>query len=194
MNQKTNHLNPDIYQSLFELGNNLLRENDINKLLSMTMDRVIEISGAERGWIMLFNEQHPDKPIQVMKNIQNKDIENAGFKVNRMIIEKVKTEGSPVWLPNDSDVLSYQRQRFQESEKTYSIICLPLIHNNSILGILYLDHLYTPEGFTSEIFEAVQEVVHFFSIALHSFMEGKQLHKLVKNLKKATVKYKKVIE
>jgi len=193
MNQETRHLNPDIYQNLFELGNSLLGEKDINKLLSMTMDVLIEISNAQRGWIMLFKESNQEIQFQTLKNLHKKDIQNQEFEISRLIIKKVKTECTLVCLPSNLIAGFFKRNVLREKYKALSVICLPLKYNENLLGILYLDYQHTTEGFTYEIFCLIQDVVHFLATAVYTLLEGKQLQNLVKNLKKATIKQKKVI-
>lgn len=44
------------YERLFTIGKELLAEWDMDRLLSEAIDRLIEISSAERGMIILFDE------------------------------------------------------------------------------------------------------------------------------------------
>ena len=51
-------MNIDInqYQQLLKISKELLIQADIDHVLTISMDRLIEISGAERGIIILFDE------------------------------------------------------------------------------------------------------------------------------------------
>ena len=68
-------MNPAQYKQIFEFAKRLLIEKDVNRLLTMAMDMVIEISGAERGWLILFDEENKKIKFQTARNLQKKDIE-----------------------------------------------------------------------------------------------------------------------
>ena len=96
-------MDPTVYKQLFEFGRRLLTEKNINKLLAVAMDMAIKISGAERGWVILFNEEDQDIMFQTARNLQKKDIEKPEFEISRSIIDKVKSDGVPVCLQNALD-------------------------------------------------------------------------------------------
>jgi len=78
-----------IYQHLFEMGKRLLTESEVNKLLHSAMDEAIQISGAERGIIILFDETNQIQ-FQSARNINKEQIKNPEFEVSRTIINTVK--------------------------------------------------------------------------------------------------------
>ena len=72
-------MKPAIYKQLFEFGKRLLTEKDVTKLLTNAMDMAIEISGAERGLVILFGEKDQEIRFQTARNLEKKDIENPEF-------------------------------------------------------------------------------------------------------------------
>ena len=86
---ENNSIGLKIYQRLFEIGKRLLTESEVSKLLHSAMDEAIQISGAERGIIILFDETNQIQ-FQSARNINKEQIKNPEFEVSRTIINTVK--------------------------------------------------------------------------------------------------------
>ena len=71
-------IDPSIYRKLFEVGKNLLAESTVDKLLSVALDKTIELSQAERGMIILFGDKE-EILFQAARNLDHEDIENPKF-------------------------------------------------------------------------------------------------------------------
>jgi Nif-specific regulatory protein len=177
-------MNPAIYKQLFEFAGRLLIEKDIDRLLTIAMDMAIEISGAERGWLILFNEEDQKIRFQTARNLQKKDIEKPEFEISRTIIDKVKADGIPVCLQNALDDNNFKQSKSIESLKVLSVICLPLIQNNIIFGVVYLDNRKLTGVFKPEIFSFIQEFANFISRAAFNALERKHLQTQISDLEK----------
>jgi len=90
-NESAENFNPEVYKHLFEFGKRLLSDLEVENLLAKAMDHLIELSNAERGMLIVFDE---DKNIifETARNLNKKDIEKPKFEVSRTIINKVKNE------------------------------------------------------------------------------------------------------
>ena len=188
-----NELNADqlpttVYQQLFEMGNRLLKEKNIDKLLRIAMDMAMKISGAERGWLPIFKPESNEIMYQVFKNIQQKDIEQPEFEISRTIIENVKRDRNPVCLPNIQTDRELKQDKAFKKGKTLSVICLPLLQQKNIFGMVYLDNHRRTGEFKLETFDFIKEFANFISTAVWSLLEEKQLQNLVSNIGKASVK------
>lgn len=173
-----------IYKQLFEFGRRLLTEKDVNKLLAIAMDMAIKISGAERGWVILFNEENEEIQFQTARNLQKRDIEKPEFEISRSIIDKVKTDGNPVCLQNALDDNAFRQSKSILTLKVLSVICLPLIHEKRIFGVVYLDNRKITGVFKSDTFSFIQEFANFISTAAYTALERKQLKNHISDLEK----------
>ncbi|MBN2103038.1 GAF domain-containing protein [bacterium] len=188
MNQETTHINPDIYQNLFESGKQLLAERDMKSLLAAAVNTAVHISGAERAWINLFKEQAQNIEFQVTVNLQKTEIEAAPFEFSNMIIENVKTGGVPVMLPDSADPFFPETAKHSKPVRSLSVICIPLKHGHHAFGVLYLDRQLLKGRFTPEIFELVQEYAKFICTAVHGLKEQEQLRSLISNFEQSSGK------
>jgi transcriptional regulator with GAF, ATPase, and Fis domain len=177
-----------VYRSMFEMENRLLKEKDIKRLLNTAMDMAIRISGAERAWLSILKPGSNEIMYQAFKNIQKKDIEQPEFEINRTIIENVKRDGNPVCLPNSQDGMELKQDKEIKKFQPLSVICIPLLQDKNIFGIVYLDNHTGTGVFKSETFTFIKEFADFISTAVYNLLEEKQLKTLVANIGKAIVK------
>ena len=86
-------------QQLLKIGKEVLAEPDVDHILDKSIDHLVEISGAERGIIILYNN-NGDRHIQTARNLDKEDIDNPEFEISNTIIEKVKKTGEHIYLQN----------------------------------------------------------------------------------------------
>ena len=115
-------------QLLLTIGKRILGEPDIDHVLTTSMDQLVEISGAERGIIILYNN-NGDRHIQTARNLDKEDIENPEFEISNTIIKKVKVTGEHVYLKNALRDKDLDKSKSVLRLKILSVICLPLVFN-----------------------------------------------------------------
>jgi transcriptional regulator with GAF, ATPase, and Fis domain len=125
-------------QQLLTIGKRVLAEPDVDRVLATSMDHLIEISGAERGIIILFSEAG-ESHFQTARNLEKKDIDRPEFEISRTIIKKVKSEGKLVYLRNALKEKALQKSKSVSRLKILSVICLPFKHEEKVFGVVYLD-------------------------------------------------------
>lgn len=172
-----------IYQRLFEIGKRLLTESEVNKLLHSAMDEAIQISGAERGMIILFDNTGQIQ-FQSARNLNKEEIKNPEFEVSRTIINTVKKDKQPVCLQNALDTPEFKKKKSVEKLQLLSVICLPLIHKKKLFGVVYLDNRTFTGIFQRETFRFVKEFANFISLAAYQALELKKLQNHVSALEK----------
>jgi Nif-specific regulatory protein len=162
-------------QQLVKVGKEILAELEVDRVLTAAMDHLIEISGAERGIIVLFDE-HGESLFQTARRLEKKDIEHPQFEISRTIIKKAKAEGQPVYLPNAMEEAALQKSKSVDSLHILSVICLPLVHDEQTFGVIYLDNRTVQGAFKPETFAFVQSFTDFISLAAHHALACRRLH------------------
>lgn len=162
------------YQKLIELGKELLADLEFDRILKLAMDRLIEISGAERGLIILFDDKK-EILFQTARNLNKEDIEKPKFEVSQIIITKVKTEGTAAYFKN-----AYEDPQLSKSDsvarlKILSVICLPLKKDEDIFGVIYLDNRTVRGVFKEPTIDFVTIYGDFISLAAYNALEKKRL-------------------
>lgn len=166
------------YQNLVELGKELLADLEVDRVLKVAMDRLIEISEAERGLIILFDKNR-DIIFETARNLNKQDVERPKFEVSRTIINKVKIEGIPLFLKNAYEDPQLKKSDSVASLKILSVICLPLKKDEEIFGVIYLDNRTVRGVFKEQIFEFVTIYGDFISLAAYNALERKKMKNTV---------------
>ena len=156
------------------LAKELLAELDIQSVLSIAMDRVIEASGAERGMIILFDE-NGGALFQTARSFNHENIDQPEFEVSRTVIQKVRSEGRPICLENAFDDPSIKMSESIHRLNLLSVICLPLIFKARIFGVIYLDNRTVRGIFQEQTCAFVKEFTEFISLALYRSLEFKKI-------------------
>jgi Nif-specific regulatory protein len=170
-NKKTEEI---IYQQLFEIGKRLLTESEVDKMLSSAMDSAIQISGAERGLIILFDNQG-EKIFQTARKLNSEDLRDPEFEISQSIIITVKAEPEPICIENALESSLYGKKKSVEKLKLLSVICLPLLHGKKLFGVIYLDNRTFSGIFQPETFHFIRELTNFISLAAYQALERKKL-------------------
>lgn len=173
-------------QQLLTIGKRVLAEPDVDRVLATSMDHLIEISGAERGIIILFSEAG-ESHFQTARNLEKKDIDRPEFEISRTIIKKVKSEGKLVYLRNALKEKALQKSKSVSRLKILSVICLPFKHEEKVFGVVYLDNRNIQGRFSPETSALIESFTDFISLAAHHALERnhwqKHQHDLEKELR-----------
>jgi transcriptional regulator with GAF, ATPase, and Fis domain len=160
---------------ILEFAERLLAETELSGILNLAMDQLVELSGAERGLIILF-DNNGNISIETARNLAREDIDNPKFQISHTIINKVKTEGNPVCLQNALEDSSLNKSSSTSRLKILSVICLPLLKKNKIYGVVYLDNRKISGIFTAKNQQLVQSFAGLISLTAHKALEINSLH------------------
>ncbi len=113
---------------------------DLDEVLNGVMDRVIQLVGAERGYIMLHNRVTNEMEIVVNRKLDPTSSQNEEFIFSRTIVENVARTGEAIVTTNAQEDSRFKEQESIISLALRSIICVPLIFRDRILGTIYCDN------------------------------------------------------
>ncbi|TES92500.1 MAG: sigma-54-dependent Fis family transcriptional regulator, partial [Candidatus Cloacimonadota bacterium] len=167
---------------LKELGKTIKNINNPEELKERFLAMAKKLTGAERG---LFLTLDPDTDDFI---ITGKDMDKATItdakKFSRSVIKRVKRTKRPL--------ISYdavQDRRFRKSESVlindiHSILCIPVINEDKILGTLYLDSRKKPGLFSKEDKDFFSSLSNLLAGTLEKALE-------FRNIKEETILLKK---
>ncbi|RKY24393.1 MAG: sigma-54-dependent Fis family transcriptional regulator [Planctomycetota bacterium] len=156
----------DNLQKLLEVSLAVTRQLDLKKLLETILDGAIEVTGAERGFIII--EEDEAMKVKVARNIRKEEIAKARQEISLSIIKEVRKKGVPVI--SDSAV---DDKRFREAASVHglnlrSIICIPLKARDEMLGLVYLDNRFESGAFADADLRILQAFCNHASTALEN--------------------------
>jgi len=128
-------------------------EMDMEKLIDRLMRAAIEHAGAERG--LLIVPQGDELYTQAVATINGKDVSvelpdgARGAALPESLVRYVMRTGETVLLGDAAYQNPFSADPYIVQRRARSILCLSLINQTRIIGILYLENNLTPHVFTA---------------------------------------------
>ncbi len=123
---------------LYEASKALNASLDWEKTIQNVIDAVIHISGAQRGMLMLL--ENGELEIKVTRSATGEPFSEADLAFSKSVVQTALEHGEPLLTSN-----AQIDPRFQGSESIFafglrSILCAPIIYQDSPLGVIYLEN------------------------------------------------------
>jgi transcriptional regulator with GAF, ATPase, and Fis domain len=171
-NLKIENLN---LQILLEIHKSLNLHYDMHRVLNLIMDFAIELTQAERGFLILEKGGHLE--YKVARTAEKKPIDSPESEVSRSIIHTVLTQKTSLIAHDAKDQKQFEDSVSINDLQLRSVICIPLTHKEKILGVLYLDNRQKKEVFSTIDLDLLIAFSHFSGVALGRALLYEQLRK-----------------
>ena len=112
---------------------------DLDSVLQIVMDTIVRLTHAERGFLMLRDEQR-EMTIRIARNWEQESIHPNEFAISRTIMDKVIEEGKPVLTTNAQEDPRFGAQESIVAYSLRSILCVPLKIKDDLIGLIYADN------------------------------------------------------
>ena len=110
--------------------------DSVNELLEALMDAVIEVTHADKGFLILVQNDEPR--VTVARNLRQQNLSDSVQHLSDSILRNVIQERKPLIV---SDALHDEHFKTSESVmnlKLCSVMCAPLLSQGQLLGLLYV--------------------------------------------------------
>ncbi|MFT3699761.1 MAG: sigma 54-interacting transcriptional regulator [Kofleriaceae bacterium] len=126
----------DAYTKLYEFSDRLMHVRDLTELLDALMDAVIQITNADKGFLILAEGETLD--IKVARNLNRENIADAISQLSDSIIAKVVRSRKPVIISDAMHDDEFAAAKSVMHLKVSSVICVPLLDRGRLLGLIYV--------------------------------------------------------
>ena len=131
-------LAPETLLRLQQVAAALNSELNIENLLNLVIDNAIELTGAERGFLILVGKKEME--FRVARNFERKEVGAPEFAVSWSIATQVSSSGQPLLCVNAAE-----DERFSSEESVLalglrSVMCVPFKVRSRVLGVVYVDN------------------------------------------------------
>jgi transcriptional regulator with GAF, ATPase, and Fis domain len=123
-------------RKLHEFSQRLMEIKDVSELLKALMDAVIEVTHADKGFLLLVRDEGPE--IAVARNLRQQDIPPSVRHLSDSIVSKVIAQRRPVIVSDALHDAEFQGSESVMNLKLCSVMCAPLIVQGQLLGLLYV--------------------------------------------------------
>ncbi|WP_226666571.1 AAA family ATPase [Metabacillus litoralis] len=132
--------------AVYQAAQILSREVQIEQLLEKLISITISNTGATKGTILL--KQVEDLTVVAQSNQERQQEDNSGY--SKSVVQYVLKTGEIVQLDYASQHAIFQEDEYIKNSKAKSIICLPIMYQQDLKGILYLENERVSHVFTEE--------------------------------------------
>lgn len=140
----------DQYRALADVAALINSSLDLTQVLNEVMDTIIQLSGAERGYLMLRNEQTGELEFRIARNVDRQSIDSSEFEISRSIVQRVSESGEPLLTTNAQEDTRFQHAESIVSYSLRSILCVPLVLKGEVTGVIYTDNKIHAGLFTDQ--------------------------------------------
>lgn len=138
-------------ETLYEIARMLNSTLEFEVVLRLVMDQVIQVVGAERGFLVLLDPVSDDLRFEIARDKEARSIDASAFdfKISRSTVERVVRTRQLIMTGHDAQV------ELKDAESVLmhgirSIMCAPLIVRDTCIGAVYVDsrivaNLFLPE-------------------------------------------------
>lgn len=144
---------PERVTRLLEIYRQLGSSLKTSEVLRRTLDAAIELTGAERGFLVLRKDGDPnDEELEVplARNLDREQIGRSHLKFSRSIAEQVIATGEAVLTVDALADDRFRRNASVHAMRLRSVICVPIRSSEGVLGALYLDNRFERGRFKTD--------------------------------------------
>jgi len=123
-------------RQLHEFSQRLMARGSIGELLDALMDSVIEVTNADKGFLVLIEEGVPR--IAVARNVNQEALSDGGRHVSDSILRRVMDKGKPLIVSDALHDEQFKSSKSVMSLKLCSVMCAPLMSQGEMLGLIYV--------------------------------------------------------
>jgi transcriptional regulator with GAF, ATPase, and Fis domain len=142
------------FRRLLEIERRLNSQAELDPILKMVMDGLVEITGAERGYLVLV--QGGKMAVRARRNMDKRDPDSADLRFSRSVVEKVHKSGELFHSLNAPEDPRLTSAVSVKELGIRSILCLPLQTGNRRVGVVYLDNRHKGGVFETVNLERVE--------------------------------------
>ncbi|HZI94093.1 MAG TPA: ATP-binding protein [Patescibacteria group bacterium] len=175
---------PDDYRNLsilLELSKGLDRLTSLQDMLELALDATIDVTKAERGFIML-RDDSGDLGMRAARNPERESLEEGQQRVSQSIVAEVVSTGEPQFLTDTEDPRLKRRTSVAELSLR-TIVCLPLRilpseqatrptrfpDKSDVLGVIYADSSHASGPLKNVTRDLLTSIATHATFALQNF-------------------------
>jgi adenylate cyclase len=140
----------DQYRALAYVAALINSSLDLTQVLNEVMDTIIGLTGAERGYMMLRNEDTGEMEFRIARNVDRETLDGSTFEISRSVVERVAADGEAILTTNAQEDTRFQHAASIVSYNLRSILCVPLSVRGEITGVIYADNKIQTGLFTEQ--------------------------------------------
>lgn len=152
-------------EALYNVSRLLGTSLDLQVVLDQVMDAIIQLTGAERGFLMLPDDDGQVE-VRVARNFDQQTLSSDKFKYSGTIVSRVLDTGESVVTTNAAEDPRFSGQASIIGQALRSIMATPLRVRGKVTGVVYVDNRAIAGLFEEDDLEALDALAGQAAIAI----------------------------
>ncbi len=205
-NQKIFSLRPDSLHSsvsdldlmsILKASQAISSEIKLDKLLTVLLETVIENAGAQNGFVVLKNLFDDNLYVEAIKSrddeikIMDSTPINHNSDVCLEVLQSVIRTKEPIVIEDGLKDQHFQYDEYIKKMNVRSVLCAPIIYQNDLKGIIYLENNLTDNAFSIKQLEVINMLSSQIAISIEKAQLSQALTK-IKDTQKQLVQAEKM--
>ena len=165
----------ELLQALREIVESYNLTVDADEVFLRMLEIAIGVTGAEGGSLMLLDAEKRELWVRIAVGLERELWPKIRVPIGEGIAGRAVAEARPIRLRGKADRQTFRIVR--ERQDVESALCVPLLHDGRILGVLNLHHSSRPDAFSEQDLEFTEQLARLDAqIIAHS-----QEHEALRN-------------
>ncbi len=152
----------------------LQADTDLQQVLTDLLSAIAQVAECQRAFLLTADGSAGLK-VAACLAVQPQDLLSAAFSGSRSAVDRVLSERRPVFLSNRQDRAWLGERASVVDQGIQALACLPLIHDDELLGLVYADTSDEARAFSELDAELLGALVGHASSALAARRMSEQL-------------------
>jgi transcriptional regulator with PAS, ATPase and Fis domain len=126
----------DVLTQLQRFSIKLLAHDNLADILNELMDAVVDLTGASKGFLVLFEDGTP--AVKVARNVHQENVTNAVAELSDSIVAKVVASKAPLIVSDAMNDDTFSTAESVINLRLSSVMCVPLLDRGRLLGLIYV--------------------------------------------------------
>lgn len=154
--------------ALYEVSSQLGTSLDLLEVLNQVTDAIIQLTGAERGFLMLFDDISGQLQTMAARNANRENIDAQATQISHTVVERATASGEGILTDNAQEDERFASQQSVVGYQLRSIMCAPLRARGRTIGAAYVDNRLFSEVFQQEDLDLLSTFANQAAIAIEN--------------------------
>lgn len=153
--------------ALYEVSSRLGTTLDLPELLNLVMDSIVQLTNAERGFIMLL-DNYGEMKLVAGRNVSNENIAEDSMKISRSVVQRVIDSRKPTLTDNAQEDERFANNMSVVGYQLRSIMCAPLLARGRVIGAAFVDNRLITNAFNQSALDLLIAFTNQAAIAIEN--------------------------
>ena len=153
------------FEALYNVSRLIGSSLDLQTVLDQVIDAIIGLTGAERGFLML-RDDDGGLTVKVARNFDQQTISKADASFSRTIVNQVLDSGRPIVTTNAVEDPRFAQKASIVMQALRSVMATPLRARGSVIGVAYVDNKVVAGLFTEGDLAALDTLAGQAAVAI----------------------------